>query len=185
MSYLQILGIALIFTCCTNQPKEKKSNESVQPNVESESTNSEQLESLSSPAYSTDEHSEQLINEPPKSAEYEYYDEEISARQTLKVNWLTKDSLEFELSTETELCNYEQSGTAATARGLNVEIDEDEYGMAYPALEYFVVEGGKLWSLRIHKQDRSHAKISYIYEKPRKECSPYNNLMILKPSSNR
>jgi hypothetical protein len=137
------------------------------------------------------EQMEQLVDEQPEQAEltsertdsvvFEYWDESISTKQTLTVNWLSKDSVKFELFSETDLCNYEEKGTAVRKQG--TEIDEDETGMSYMTTEYEVVDAGKLWSLRIPEPERDNAKISYIYGEPRDECDPYEELMKKTPSN--
>jgi len=175
-----ILLIFLLAACGTDKPREQQAESA----IEGESGG---IKTDYAPEAET--RTEQQTNsdkkEPLDDSLFEFLDEPNSTRQTLSVKWISTDSVEFNLFTETDLCNYEQKGVAVSKEVKNTEIDENENGMAYPATEYMVVDGGKLWSLRIHKQERNRAKITYIYDKPRDECAPYDELMIKIPSNYR
>lgn len=63
--------------------------------------------------------------------------------QILQINWLTQDSIEFKLIAKNELCDYETQGIAVNKYpNMDPEIDEDANGMAYPVIEYQVIDGG-------------------------------------------
>lgn len=116
-------------------------------------------------------------------AEFVFTDEPDGSQQTLEVTWLTNDSIEWKIFAESMLCTYEEYGTAALKQG--AEVDEDENGVSYLTSEYEVVDAGKLVSIRIPEPERDKAKIIYIYDQPRDECDPFDELMRKTPSNNR
>ncbi len=100
----------------------------------------------------------------------------------LTVTWLSSDTVEFEIKSENMSTACER-----TLRGLAVnhypdgdpEIDEDEEGNAYPAIEYYY-EGDCSLSLRI-KPDRTLARImADDCEMKEEEDCPYSTTTILK-----
>jgi hypothetical protein len=125
---------------------------------------------------------EHKTEEIPIINEYEFIDEPNSTRQTLTVKWITRDTIEFILFTETDLCDYEEYGTAVIK--LQIEIDDDENEINSETSEYEIIDAGKLKSIRISEPEQDKAKIEYIYDQPRDECSPYDNLMKKTPPNN-
>lgn len=92
--------------------------------------------------------------------------------QVLAVVWKSDDKIAFRLSTNGWGCDFSQSGTAVSSPSGDFEMDEDEAGEAYPAIEYIVKEKGQLFSIRIDQEKRNKAKISFQYETPADECDP-------------
>lgn len=104
---------------------------------------------------------------------FAYEDSVNQVVQQLRVNWLSNDSIEFILTADNNLCAYKLTGTAVNQYpGADPEVEEDHAGFAYPAIEYIVVDGRQLHSIRIEMTERRLAKISYEYATPRDECDP-------------
>ncbi|GEM_PF-2800227 len=173
MKNLLIISLFFLFACGSNSQSEKqKSSNSEQPSNEQSATELE-----------TEQPVEQETNEQPNAVTFEFIDEPNSTKQTLWVEWISKDSIKFELFSETDLCNYEEYGTAILKQG--TEVDEGDDGVSYLTSEYEVVDAGKLWSLRIPEPERDKAKIIYLYDQPRDECDPYDDLMKRTPDNRR
>ncbi len=99
--------------------------------------------------------------------------------QSLQVNWLTGDSIEFKLLAENGLCDYEFQGIAVNEYPyMDPEIDEDENSVSYPAIAYQVIDGGQLLSIRIEMNKKKLARISYTYSDPRDECDPESDAIM-------
>ena len=98
--------------------------------------------------------------------------------QVLAIVWKSETEIAFRLSTSGGPCDFNQSGMAVSRKNGDFEIDEDENGESYPALEYFVKEEGALFSIRLEQQKKSTARISYEYESPADECDPNDQLVM-------
>ncbi len=165
MKNLLIISLFFLFACGTkSQSEQQKSSEPKQPANKQSAKESESEQPI-----------KRETSELPNTVTFEFVDEPNSTKQTLWVEWISKDTIKFELFSETDLCNYEEYGTAILKQG--TEVDEDENGVSYLTSEYEVVDAGKLWSLRILEPERDKAKIIYLYDQPRDECDPYDDLM--------
>jgi hypothetical protein len=67
---------------------------------------------------------------------------------------------------------------------MDSEIDEDTNGIAYPAIEYQVINGGELFSIRIQLNQKTFARIKYKHSNPRDECDPESNVIMKIKSNN-
>lgn len=165
-----IISLFFLFACGTNsQSEQQKSSDTEQPTNEHPTNKQSTIEPEAEQPIAQD------TNEQSNTVTFEFIDEPNSTKQTLWVEWISKDTIKFELFSETDLCNYEEYGTATLKEG--TEVDEDENGISYLTSEYEVVDAGKLWSLRIPEPARDKAKIIYLYDQPRDECDPYDDLM--------
>ena len=173
MKNLLIISFFFLFACGTSsQSEQQKSSEPEQPAIKQPTKEPE-----------AEQPYEQETNEQQNTVTFEFIDEHNSTKQTMSVEWISKDTIKFELFSETDLCNYEEYGTAILKQG--AEVDEDENGISYLTSEYEVVDAGKLWSMRIPEPERDKAKIIYLYDQPRDECDPYDDLMKRTPDNRR
>ena len=121
----------------------------------------------------------------PYKYKYIFIDSINKVSQDLEVNWLTEDTIEFKLLSKNELCDYGFEGIAINKYPkMDSEIDEDENGNSYPAVQYEVIDGGQLFSIRIELNNKSAARINYSYSKPRDECDPESNAVMKITSTN-
>ena len=97
MKYVLIISLFFLLACVNHSESEKqKSSNHEQPSTELEA----------------EQPVERETNQQPNAVTFEFNDETNSTKQTLWVEWISRDTIKFELFSETDLCNYEEFGTA-------------------------------------------------------------------------
>jgi hypothetical protein len=178
MKNLLIISLFLLFACETNsQTEQQNSKDPEQPTTKRPADKQSTIEP------EAEQPIEQETNEQRNIVTFEFIDEPNSTKQTLWVEWISNDTIKFEIFSETDLCNYEEYGTAVLKRG--AEVDQDEKAVKNLTFEYEVIDAGQLQSIRISDPERDNARINYLYDQPRDECDPYDDLMKRKPDNMR
>ncbi len=89
--------------------------------------------------------------------------------QLLGVNFLTDTSIQFQILVSYHSINKIEGIASRSSIIMDVEIDEDENGIAYPADEYYYKDE-KLWiAIRIGMEDKAKAKINFSGDKKLEE----------------
>ncbi len=105
--------------------------------------------------------------------------EDLETKQKLGFSKVSNEEIEFRLKTENQLCDTEYWGQAKNQfPDSDPEIDEDNCGSAYPALEY--VFKNKNYELRIRiSLDNDKAKLMYQNKSGiDTDCIPNTNLIL-------
>ena len=176
MSKLTVLLIIIISFGCNNKAKDEKLAGIPDSNIESTTKLEKEIKEQEAtqnteikPLYS--ENKQEEIND--FETLYLYQDENNELMQSLEVNWLSEDSIQFRLISENLLCHYKISGIAVKKLvDQDKETDENSEGVAYSAIVYAVIDGGQLSSIRIEMGDKEKAKIGYKYATYKDECDP-------------
>lgn len=112
---------------------------------------------------------------------FESENTEYNSRQTLGVTWLTKDSIEFRLLSEDDLCDTDYWGNAKNNYAdMDPETDEDENGEAYFASEYVTKKDDYSLAIRI-SLDKVRARILFTDKSGLDtDCVPTPGLLLIR-----
>lgn len=115
---------------------------------------------------------------------FEFENNEQKVTQKLGVTWLTKDSIEFRLLSEDDICDTNYWGTAKkNYPNQDPESDEDENGVSYPASEYVKEEDAYLLAIRI-SLDKDRARIIFTDKSgDDTDCIPTPDLVLIKKNT--
>ncbi len=129
---------------------------------------------FSSPNLSNQEVKEELYQNS-----YSYQSKKKDVIQKLDLNYKDESIIEFKLKIITEDCQKEISCSASANLNQDFEIDEDESGEAYVAVEYRVDKDDYSLSIRI-SEDKQKVKIIYTSQIDGKEqCTFLSNILMI------
>ncbi|WGH75642.1 hypothetical protein P8625_00325 [Tenacibaculum tangerinum] len=176
---LKIIILILIFVSCKNKTTERKQ---IKINRTSEVEKVKETEiltltdSIEINLESTDKMLDFLSAKYSKVYEYKGMD----SRQLIGINFITKDSIDYYLSSETMPCDTEYYGKAFNQNyGLDSEVDEDENGISYPSNEYSNDQQDYVIYIRV-ALDSTKLKIGYADNvTDGTDCAP-NTVNIMK-----
>ncbi|GGZ67196.1 hypothetical protein [Algibacter mikhailovii] len=176
---INILMLILIFINCKNKTTEPeqlniKQNSELEEKIEPETKT--QINTTELNLESTDKMFDFLSEKYSKVYEYKGMD----SRQLIGISFISKDSIDYYLSSETMPCDTEYYGKAFNRNyGLDSEIDEDKNGISYPANEYSNDQKDYMIYIRV-ALDSTKVKIGYTDNvTDGTDCAP-NTVSIMK-----
>lgn len=119
--------------------------------------------------------------ENASSTLYEYKNDTLL--QTLAINYISKQEINFELITVNKIKNKTSTltGTAEGKLNQDPEMDEDDEGNSYAATEYHYTKDGCSLSIRIDMDTKNKAKVfEYTCDKLHDSSCPFASVGLLK-----
>ena len=176
---VNIFILILIFISCKNKTSESEQLDIKQTFELEEKTEPEiktQIVSTELEPESTDKMLDFLSAKYSNVYEYKGMD----SRQLIGISFISIDSIDYYLSSETMPCDTEYYGKGFNQNyGLDSEIDEDEKGISYPANEYSNDQKDYVIYIRV-ALDSTKVKIGYVdNEIDGTDCAP-NTVSIMK-----